>query len=121
MARKMGKPSTAKKRADNLFSKIVRSRGYCQNCGRTQSLQCAHIISRRFSHTRCIEGNAFCLDAKCHIFFTDHPASFGIFVLEQIGADAHDELITLSQQTSKVVWIDVVQRLKLRAKELELV
>ena len=111
----------AKARADDLFSKIVRSRGACCNCGKTENLQCAHVISRRFANTRCDEWNAFCLCARCHHYYTDHPVDWGKFVLEVMGENAYTRLRERSQLTSKVVWLDVVQRLKLRAKELELV
>jgi hypothetical protein len=121
MARKTTPARGAKKRADDLFSKIVRSRGACVKCGSTQNLQCAHIESRRFSNTRCDEANALCACAGCHHFWTDHPVDFGMFVVDLIGAPAYAELRHRAQANTKVVWVDVVQRLKLRAKELELV
>lgn len=117
----MGSTKGAKARADRLFSQIVRSPGRCASCGNASDLQCAHIISRRFSNTRCDEANAVPLCARCHHFFTDHPVDWGVWVLEQMGEERYAALLAQSQRTSKVVWADVVQRLKLRAKELELV
>lgn len=58
---------------DTLFSKIVRSRGFCENCGATDNLQCAHGISRRYRNIRWAEDNAFCLCASCHVFYTHRP------------------------------------------------
>ena len=121
MTRQVGTPKGAKKRADDLFSKIVRSRGECVKCGSTDFLQTAHIISRRFSNTRCDEDNAFCACARCHHYWTDHPVDFGIFVIETIGEDAYADLLKRSQVSRITVWVDVVQRLKIRAKELGVV
>jgi hypothetical protein len=124
MSRQVGTPKGAKLRADKLFSQIIRSRGACENCGATGEgafLQCAHIISRRYANTRCDEDNALCLCARCHHFFTDHPVSFGAVILDRIGFDAYADLVRRSQASQRVIWNDVVQRLKLRAQELELV
>lgn len=119
MSRQVGSPKGAKAKADKLFSLIVRSRGECQDCGRTENLQCAHIISRRFSNTRCDEKNAFCLCAKCHHFFTDHPVAFGIWVEEQIGRQCYWLLQLQAHKTTKVDWTDVAAALAVRWKEIE--
>ena len=67
-------------KADQLFSKIIRSRGECEKCGSTDYLQCAHIVSRRYSATRCDTANALCLCAKCHRYFTDNPVEWAQWV-----------------------------------------
>jgi hypothetical protein len=123
MSRQTTTPRGTKLRADKLFSQIVRSRGRCEKCGNSDysKLQCAHIVSRRFANTRCDEDNAFCLCAGCHMYFTDHPVDFGDFVNDRIGAEAYGRVKARSYSTSRVIWLDVVQRLKLRAQELELV
>lgn len=121
MSRQVGSPKGMKLRADKLFSQIIRSRGACQACGKTLNLQCAHVISRRFANTRCDEDNAFCLCAGCHMYYTDHPVEFGTFVLTLMDEADYTALTARSQRTTKVVWVDVVQRLKLRAQELDLV
>lgn len=107
MSRQVGSPKGAKAKADKYFSLIIRSRGACQCCGDTAYLQCAHIISRRYSHTRCDPRNAFCLCAKCHHHFTDHPAEFGMFVTEQIGDEIYWEIARLSRLPGKVDWVKV--------------
>jgi 5-methylcytosine-specific restriction endonuclease McrA len=119
VSRKIGSTKGAKKKADDLFSKIVRSRGACQACGKTMNLQCAHIISRRYSHTRCVERNALCLCAGCHHHYTDHPAEFGTLVLTFMDAQEYDALTALSQQTGKVNWVEVAALLKARWETIE--
>lgn len=101
----------AKKKADDLFSKIIRSRGHCQKCGGTRDLQTAHIISRRYAHTRTDLDNAFCLDAKCHMHFTEWPLEFADFVEEKIGLPAYEALVVKSMQRTKVDWPAEVERL----------
>jgi hypothetical protein len=112
VARKTGSTRGAKKRADVLFSRLIRSRGRCEHCGGTENLQCAHIISRRFSATRVMSENALCLDAKCHHHFTDHPVEFGRWVISYIGEDAYDVILRKAMLPSKVDWAAEVERLK---------
>lgn len=111
----------SKAKCDRLFSLIIRSRGRCEHCGETRypQLQTAHIISRRYSHTRCDLANAFCLCATCHRRFTDYPASFGEFVRESIGQLAYDDLVLKSQERTKVDWDDVLAELKLVWNKIE--
>lgn len=93
-----------KGKATRLHAQIVRARGACENCGSTSSLQCAHIISRKYGHTRTDIDNAFCLCASCHMTFTDNPVDFGVFTLEKIGEDAYDRLLQQRNRTDKVDW-----------------
>lgn len=108
----------AKKKADVLFSKIVRARGACVQCGSTKNLQTAHIISRRYSNTRCVLSNAFCACAGCHMRWTDNPVEFASFVLERIGQTEYERLYALSQQTTKVDWVAVAGELSATVKKL---
>lgn len=79
-------------RATKLHSALVRSRGRCENCGATSNLQAAHIIPRRYAATRTDERNAFCLDAKCHMRFTEHPDEWMEFVDRTIGRAEYERL-----------------------------
>lgn len=57
-----------RKRADHLFSEYIRKRdGKCLRCGKTDTLQCAHIIGRRNHHLRYDPQNAITLCYACHI------------------------------------------------------
>lgn len=109
----------AKKKADDLFSKIIRSRGYCEGCGSTKNLQTAHIISRRYSATRTNLDNAFCACAACHRYWTDHPVEFAVFVQAALGDSRYQALYMTSQSRVKVDWDAEVERLKPLLAEVE--
>lgn len=81
-----------KAKATKLHSQVIRSIGACERCGGDNSLQCAHIISRRYNAVRTDLRNAFCLCASCHRFFTDHPVNFARFVKERIDDKLYDQL-----------------------------
>jgi 5-methylcytosine-specific restriction endonuclease McrA len=68
--------ASLKRKATTLHSMVVRARaGYaCERCGTVDGqLQCAHIVSRRYTATRCDPFNAWCLCAACHRRLTEHP------------------------------------------------
>lgn len=99
---------------DRAFSLLIRSVGYCESCFRTPpnvQLQCAHIISRRYSNTRADLRNAFSLCAGCHRRYTDHPLEFAKFVQRSWAASFYEEMYLKSQKTSKVDWSDVQRHL----------
>jgi hypothetical protein len=96
------RPKGAKGKADELFSKLIRSRGACERCGRTEHLQAAHIITRSRLNTRWDTRNAWCLDARCHIRLTHWPVEHRDFAWQTIGEDTYYELVRLSESTSKV-------------------
>lgn len=107
-----------KKKCDDLYSKIIRSRGYCERCGGTEWLQTAHIISRRFSNTRCDLRNAWCLDARCHRRLTDWPREHSQYITETIGSEVYEELKAKAESLEKVSWEDIYEELKIKAREL---
>lgn len=109
----------AKGKAMRLHSLIIRSRGACENCGRTSPLDAAHIVTRSRARTASDLGNAMCLCKKCHIHFTAWPLEWTKFVVGKIGWDAYEELVARSQQTKpKVDWDAEVERLAAICKEL---
>lgn len=114
------RPKGAKGKCDILFSKIIRSKGFCENCGRSNGvqLQCAHIISRRYSGTRCELMNAWCLCAGCHRRFTDWPREHSKFITETIGSDQYERLREKAEETNKVDWEEVLVFLKGVAKDM---
>ena len=57
-----------KKRLDKLWSKIIRSKGYCEVCGKREYLNAHHIIGRRAMNTRYDLRNGCCLCSGCHTF-----------------------------------------------------
>lgn len=102
----------AKKKADDMASRIVRSRGHCLNCQSSRDLQCCHIVSRRYAHTRCDLDNLLCLCAACHFRFTNWPLEFADFVEHHVGLEAYGELVVRSQNRTKVDWQAEVERLR---------
>lgn len=68
MSQKLLTTAQLKKKADTLFSEYIRKRDKrCLRCGKTTSLQCAHIIGRRNHRLRYDPQNAITLCYACHI------------------------------------------------------
>lgn len=66
----MKKPNKKKliKKADKLWSEIIRSKGRCEVCGRTDTLNAHHIVSRSNHYLRHETRNGVCLCALHHVF-----------------------------------------------------
>ena len=109
----------AKAKADKYFSLIVRARGKCENCGSTANLQTMHVISRRYSRTRCDLRNAFCGCARCHRWFTDNPLAFAAFVTDRLPSDDYDDLCQNARTMVKVDWDYEANRLQTIWKTIE--
>lgn len=112
----------ARGHADILFSRIVRSRGLCERCGR-EATDTAHIVGRRFSATRCLEDNAWALCNSCHRLTGEAAHEFMFLVERTIGVDRYKQLWDLAQEDRKfgaVFWTAEVERLKARCIELGL-
>ena len=104
-----------KAKATKLHSELVRTAGYCESCGGSNYLQCAHVISRRYSATRTLLNNAFALCAGCHRRFTDHPLEFARFVTTTPIRSVYDqmyELSQLNQKYPKTFWTDRLAELR---------
>ena len=111
----------AKGRATRLHALITRDFGKCMKCNSTHALQCAHIISRKYSQTRTDLNNAFCLCASCHMYFTDNRVDFGKFTIDQIGEENYYALLRKREVIDKMDWEEEAKRLKDIAKEMGLV
>lgn len=62
------KVKSSKKKADDIFSLIVRARdGKCLRCGTTKNLQCAHVINRDHLAHRWDKKSCLTLCYGCHI------------------------------------------------------
>lgn len=110
-------------KADMLFSRIVRSRGNCQRCGKAAT-DTAHIVRRRYSATRCIEDNAWALCRSCHQLTGEWPHEFMWLVERTIGVARFIELKQLANagtgMSSKLFWRETRERLEERCRELGL-
>lgn len=94
---------------DRLFSQLVRARGACQRCGRTTpdvQLQCAHIVSRRYTATRCDLRNAWCLCAGCHRRLTENPHEHVAFAIQTIGQAGYDDVVRRAYDGVKTLKMD---------------
>lgn len=89
--KKVSKKSLTHK-LDIVFSKVVRSVGRCERCSSSHELQCAHIYSRRYVHTRWHSLNALALCASCHFWAHQNPRDFAKFVNELLGEGTMDEI-----------------------------
>jgi len=102
---KLAKPSHSKlvKKADAAFGGIVRSVGFCQS-GRPNHagpLQCAHHFSRRYEATRWTIGNASCLCAACHVFFTHRPLEWDEWLRQRMGLERYEAMRELALRGGK--------------------
>lgn len=110
---------TKMKPIDTLFSKYVRQRdGYCQRCGKTENLQCSHVMPRTFISVRWNPDNAITLCYACHIYWWHkypHDAS-AWFDSKWPGRYQRVRYITNSGIKTKP--LDEYEKLKLLYKEL---
>lgn len=109
-------------KCDVLFSRIVRSRGTCVRCG-AQGTDTAHIVGRRYSATRCLEANAWCLCRGCHRLTGEDALEFMALVDRTIGRPAYMMLRKVALagivgQTSLMFWRDTLAYLITRYDEL---
>jgi hypothetical protein len=125
----------AKAKADLLFSKIIRSQGFCEADGYAQReckppLQTAHIISRKFGALFADTRNAYCLCAAHHRFFHDHPREFSRFISGTWGQNYYDQIFAKAKPTKIKEWewqerVDFLKRIESgeitikQARELE--
>ncbi len=92
-----------KKRCDDLLREILKIKhSDCQKCGVTQNLQVSHIVSRRFSATRCDPDNVQLLCAKDHIYYTNWPLEFAKWINESIGPAEYERLKRKAEHNSGV-------------------
>ena len=111
----MGRPRrklTNLELADELFSAIIRSKGFCERCGKKENLQCAHIISRGYHQVRWDTDNAFCLDSGCHRYFTNRAIEFEVFVKSKIGEAHYQQLKDRAIDYKTIDYKAVIQRLQ---------
>jgi len=105
----------AKAKADKLFSEVIRSVGYCEAEGFNDlkcspQLQCMHIISRKYSATRCDTRNAFSGCAAHHRFFTDHPREFSRFITQTWAQEYYDLIYKNSRNSALGKQVDWEER-----------
>lgn len=91
----MKKPtrSSIRNKLDIIFSQIIRSKGRCERCGKTEGLQAAHIFSRSNLAVRWDLENAFCLDSGCHVYWAHkNPIEFTEWTKVMLGEEKYQKL-----------------------------
>ena len=89
MAKK--KLTTLKKKADKLWSQIIRQKGRCEVCGDTGHLNSHHIESRRNIALRHDIRNGCCLCSGCHTFRKDSAHQSPLFFDEWLRKNRLDD------------------------------
>lgn len=115
---------SAKATCDKYFAQIVRARGYCERCGRSDlPLQAAHIVRRAAVGDpdgiplRHNLDNAWALDAECHRTVDTDAVEFTRLVERTIGLELYAELMRVKNAPHRP-WREkdwVSQRARLRA------
>lgn len=100
------------KRADSLFSMIVRLRdGACKRCGASvgyDNLEAHHLIKRDKHATRFVLDNGVAVCKwLCHHHLETHPDDNEAFAIELLGEARWNELLELSR-LRKAVDLDAV-------------
>lgn len=117
MTARRGTPSSKKRLCDDLWRDIIRAPQRCARCGSTDGpFEAAHVIRRRYAHTRTDELNGWCLDSKCHRIIDTYTSEFFALVEQTIGLDAHHELEVKSMNRAKKDWFQEHDRLKALVK-----
>lgn len=81
---------------DSLWGRLVRAKGRCEVCGKTDGLQAAHGFSRRYGGTRWVLLNGFALCNGCHVRFTHDPLGWDAILRERWGEAPYEELRRLA-------------------------
>jgi len=74
-------------KCDTIFSELVKIRGNwkCIETGAKDELQAAHIVSREYKNTRWDFDNAVVLRSGRHIWYTNHPIEWKLFINKTFG------------------------------------
>lgn len=81
-------------KCDEVFSKLVRSVGYCQS-GREEhagALQCAHGFSRSYKAVRWDRRQCWALCQGCHVYYTHRPIEWDLWMRKTMGEPLYMEI-----------------------------
>lgn len=114
--------SSAMKKADKLFSLYWREKiGQCEQCGKRENLQLAHIITRDCRKLRYERDNTFVLCSGCHFLFHKKPLEFYEFVEKKKGKGSSKKLIISSNKLTPLTlkfYEDTIKRIQKSLEEL---
>lgn len=99
-----------KTKADTLFSKWVRNRDKkCLRCGKTSSLQCAHIITRSNLRLRYDLQNVLTLCAGCHMFWWHRSPLEAITWFQETYPKQYEYLLKAKNEIEKPDYEEVIR------------
>ena len=108
--------SLLKRKCDMLFSRLVRSMGFCHFEGKdkvrcTPNLQCMHIIGRsnlrlRWDMMNCLSGCS-----GHHMYYTHHPLEF-IETIMQCWPDRYKYVVAHRNELNQETYEETLNRLK---------
>jgi len=81
-------PESWRRKADARFSAAINARGFCERCGSTETLTCAHLERRRYYPTRWDPAAALCLCLPCHTWLDSERTAAEEWLETTIGAEA---------------------------------
>jgi hypothetical protein len=104
------------RKADKLFSALIREEDHCEWCGaKNDTLQCAHIFTRSYKITRYDPLNAICLCAGCHFRWHKEPVEAVEWVKNYLGVNVYEELrYTAKNRVDKIDLNQIISDLKNR-------
>jgi len=107
---------------DKLISEIIRSRGRCEVCGRTTTLQPHHIYSRSRMSVRWDKDNLCCLCSGCHTLsskLSAHktPIDFIDYITSIRGKEWKERLVKKAHQTKQWSEQELISLIKKLVKE----
>jgi 5-methylcytosine-specific restriction endonuclease McrA len=102
------------KRLDKDFSLRVRLRdGQCIRCGSKEMLQCSHVVSRKYMHTRWELTNAVTLCYRCHMHFWHTEPHEAVKWFDSLYPGRYDELRQLANKMEKVDLDEIYHKIKI--------
>ena len=113
--KKQTKASLTRK-LDKACSDIVRARGACAWCDKTEGLECCHVFSRRYRSVRWDLLNMLCLCHSHHFYSHSNPILFTEFVLGYLGQTNYDQLKIRARSIKKWTvpemekWLETLKR-----------
>lgn len=120
---RLNKDSYLNKTLDKLWSQKVRSKGFCEYCGRKPPevvLHAHHIFSRRHYSTRWDVKNGVCLCSGCHLYVAHKDIQeFADWVLVHFGLEHIEDLRNKSHSLadfSKEQKLEMIQKFKEEGK-----
>ncbi len=111
--RRTTKRTSLKARCDALARELCRRLAdeKCARCGGPGS-DWAHRFPRRFHALRWSMLNCDFLCRPCHVFFTDHPATFISWLTVKIGTQTVEELEKIANSTWNKDYLEVINYLE---------